>query len=122
MSNSDNDFFGFADFNDMLEEYIKTAENVLEELKKTADEFVEDLLKLPKPRSSISKSGYTHLIDTFSSRNTGKDIEVGWGKYYGPMLENGAKQMKKAHPHLNPLWNKNQEKYIKNFKKRNHLI
>lgn len=121
MSNSNEEFTGLLDFGEELADYIKTAENALEELKITADEFVNDLLKLPSPKSRISKGGYTHLIDTFASRDTGKDVEVGWGKYYGIMVENGAKQMKASHPHLKPLWNKNQNKYIDNFKKRNNL-
>lgn len=121
MNKGNDEFLGFLDFGEELSEYIKVAENALEELKVTADEFVDDLLKLPKPKSDISKSGYTHLIDTFSSRNTGRDVEVGWGKYYGLMVENGAKQMKKSHPHLKPLWEKNQNVYINNFKRRNNL-
>ena len=122
MSNGNEEFFGLLDFGKELSEYIKVAENAIEELKTTTDEFVDDLLKLPKPKSDIAKGGYTHLIDTFASRNTGRDVEVGWGKYYGVMVENGAKQMKTTHPHLKPLWEKNQEKYINNFKKRNKLI
>ena len=118
---SDDDFFGFLELGKLLQDYVETAENILEEEEKIAKEFVDDLLKMPKPRSNICKSGYTHLIDTFSYRKKSKEVEVGWGKYYGPILERGAKQMKKAHPHLGPAWEKNSEKYIKNFKQRNNL-
>lgn len=69
---------------------------------KGAREFVSDLRKLPKPRSKISKAGYTHIVDTFSMKREKSGIEVGWGKYYGPMLEHGTRKMA-AREHLKPL-------------------
>ena len=77
-----------------------------------AKEFVSDLLKLPKPKSRIRKAGYTHLIDTFAYREKKKEVEVGWGKYYGPMVEHGTTKMNEQ-PHVYPLWDKNKEKYYK---------
>lgn len=121
MSNNDDEFEGFLELGTLLKEYINVAENILDEEEKIAKEFVSDLLKLPSPRSNVCKSGYTHLIDTFSYRKKSNEVEVGWGKYYGPMVERGAKQMKKAHPHLGPAWERNADKYIKNFKQRNNL-
>ena len=50
---------------------------------------------------------------SFSYRERKEEIEVGWGKYCGPMVEHGAKQMKTSHPHVYPLWDKNKEKYYK---------
>ena len=50
-----------------------------------------------------------------------KEIEIGWGKYYGPMVERGTIKMKSSHPHLVPLWNRNSKRYIESFKKRNNL-
>jgi hypothetical protein len=84
----------------------------MEGLEAGAKEFVDDLLKLPKPISKIRKAGYTHLINCFSYRNKKNEIEAGWGKYYGPMVEHGTEKMD-AQPHLYPLWDKNKEKYYK---------
>ena len=111
---------GFRDFNNELEQFIKLAENILDEEEKMAKEFVDDLLKLPQPKSNISKPGYTHLIDSFAYKRKENEIEVGWGKYYGPMVERGTVKMR-AHSHLAPLWNKNSSKYVENFKKRTNL-
>ena len=109
------DFYGYEGFQDLInefEEYIKSTENVTEVLEVGAEEFVFDLRKLPKPISKIKKSGYTHLVNTFAYKTRNKEVEVGWGKYYGPMVENGTKKMS-ARPHLKPLWNRNKEKYYK---------
>lgn len=115
-------FHGFLELSQLLQCYMETAENILDEEEKIAQEFVDDLLRLPKPRSNVCKSGYTHLIDTFTYLKKSNEVEVGWGKYYGPMVERGATQMKEAHPHMVPSWEKNADKYIKNFKERNNLI
>ena len=112
-------FDGFEELSKELEFYIKKAEEPLKILELGAKEFVKDLSKLAKPMSKIKKSGYTHLIDTFSYRVTATDIEVGWGKYYGKILENGAnirgKKSKKTHhiqvKHLVPTFDKNKSKY-----------
>lgn len=37
---------------------------------------------------------------------------MGWGKYYGPMLEHGTKKMS-AKAHLKPLFEQNKERYYK---------
>lgn len=116
---SDKLYKGFEDLSKELEYYIKNVENVQDVLEVGAKEFVTDLLKLPKPISQIRKSGYTHLINTFAYRRAkNKEIEVGWGKYYGPMVERGSdrrtkKGMKRisGKPHLEPLWNTNKNKY-----------
>lgn len=113
MSNEVYGYDGFQELSKMLEECIDKVENVVDVLEIGAKEFVNDLLKLPKPMSQIRKAGYTHLIRTFSYRKKEKEIEVGWGKYYGPMVENGTKNMKESHPHVSPLWEKNKEKYYK---------
>ena len=104
---------GFEALSEVLEKYIDKADNVLDVLESGAKEFTNDLLKLPKPISKIRKSGYTHLINSFAYRKRDKEIEVGWGKYYGPMVEHGTKNMKESHPHVYPLWDKNKEKYYK---------
>lgn len=100
----------FSDLLDEFSDYIKNADNVVEILQTGADAFVKDLKALPSPRSKIHKSGYTHLLDTFASRKEGSQVLVGWGKYYGPILEEGSIKMK-ARSHFWPLWKRNQEKY-----------
>lgn len=76
------------------------------------------MLKLPKPYSKITSANYTHLVDSFSYKRTKIDVIVGWGKYYGPMVEDGTKKMK-AQPHLRPEFERNKNKYyqkmIQNF-------
>lgn len=106
------EFEGFQELSKMLEECIDKVEDVTEVLEIGAKEFVNDLLKLPKPISQIRKPGYTHLINSFAYRKKKKEIEVGWGKYYGPMLENGTVNMD-AKPHVYPLWERKKEKYYK---------
>ena len=101
---------GFDGLCNELNMFISKTENYLDILEIGANEFVKDLLKLTKPYSEIHKSGYTHLIDTFTYRRTDKDIEIGWGKYYGPMIENGTIKMK-SQPHLRPTFNQNKTKY-----------
>ena len=103
---------GFEDLSEIIEKYIDGADNVIDVLETGAKEFVNDLLKLPKPISKIKKAGYTHLINTVTHRKKDKEIEVGWGKYYGPMVENGTEKMN-AREHVKPLWDKNKEKYYK---------
>ena len=87
MSNEIYGYEGFQDLADIINKYVNGAENITEILEEGAKEFVSDLLKLPKPISKIRKAGYTHLINSFSYRKKTKEVEVGWGKYYGPMVE-----------------------------------
>lgn len=103
--------FGQSELIDLISEEIEKAENVESRLEKAAKALVEDLSRLSSPYSNIKKSGYTHLIDSFSYRAKNGEVEVGWGKYYGPLLEKGTSKMR-AHPHLEPLFKKNEEKYI----------
>ena len=112
ISNKVSAYSGFQDLADVIEGYIKNVENPTEILLSGAKEFVDDLLKLPKPISRIRKSGYVHLIDSFAYRKLKSEVEVGWGKYYGPMVEHGTRNMN-DNPHVYPVWNKNKEKYYK---------
>ncbi len=105
-----NMYDGFAELMEDLEVYITKVENSEDIIEVGVKEFLKDLKKLTKPMSQIHKSGYTHLIHTFSYRKKGKEFEVGWGKYYGPIVENGAKNMT-ARTHLRPCFEKNKEKY-----------
>ncbi len=112
MINNTYEYEGFQELSDMLKNYIEKADNVIDVLELGAKEFVSDLLKLPKPISNIRKAGYTHLINSFAYRKKDKEVEAGWGKYYGPMVENGTEKMD-ANPHVYPLWDKNKERYYK---------
>ena len=79
---------GFDELEKLLNEYSKktSQENILNVMEKGAAALVRDIMALPKPRSDIRKAGYTHLLDTMSYRRNRGEIEVGWGKYYGPMV------------------------------------
>lgn len=112
MSNEVYGYDGFQDLADIIEKYAKSADNFMEGLEAGAKEFVNDLLKLPKPISKIRKAGYTHLVNSFAYRKKKNEIEAGWGKYYGPMVERGTEKMD-AQPHLYPLWDKKKAKYYK---------
>lgn len=101
-------------FND-IQKYIKKVESPVAILEVGAKEFVNDLLKLTKPYSKISSSNYTHLVDTFTYKINKEEIEVGWGKYYGRMVENGTKLVPKQ-PHLTPIFEKNKSKYYEKMK------
>lgn len=105
---------GMDEFSALLKEYERLTNEiaVTEVLQQGADDFVRDLQALPQPKSNIMKAGYTHLIDSFADRKRGQEIEVGWGKYYGPMVERGTKRMM-ARPHMVPLFNANKDKYYK---------
>lgn len=81
-----------------------------------AKEFAKDVRKLPRPRSSMTGSGYTHLLDTVTTRRLKSEVEAGWGKYYGPMVEHGTRKMKGT-PHMNPTYKRNKKKYYDIMKK-----
>lgn len=112
MSNETYGYEGFQDLANIIEYYAKGADNFIDVLEVGAKEFVNDLLKLPKPMSKIKKAGYTHLVNCFAYRKKKAEVEVGWGKYYGPMVEHGTEKMDE-NPHVYPLWDKNKEKYYK---------
>lgn len=112
MSNETYGYDGFQELSDMLEKYIVNTDTVIDVLEAGAKQFINDVLKLPKPMSKIRKAGYTHLVNSFSYRKKNNEIEAGWGKYYGPMVENGTVKMN-ARQHFYPLWEKNKEKYYK---------
>ncbi len=101
----------FHNLQEILEKYANKVDNVTDILEEGAKSFTEDLLKLPKPISQIRTAGYTHLIDSFSYRKKKKEIEVVWGKYYGPMVEKGTIKMN-SKQHFYPLWDRKKGKYI----------
>ena len=105
---------GLSEFEDLIKEYAEKVsdDKALDAVEVGAEEFAKDLLRLPKPRSQINKPGYTHIVSTFALERTDSGIKVGWGKYYGPMLEHGTRKMA-ARAHLKPLFERNKEKYYK---------
>lgn len=105
-------YSGFEILSETIAKYAENADNVVDVLEVGAKEFVSDLLKLPKPISKIRRSGYTHLINSFSYKKKTNEVEAGWGKYYGPMVEKGTERMD-AREHMYPLWDRNKEKYYK---------
>lgn len=118
---SDTDYIAaFSDLDTLIDQYLDASENYLDALEAGAKEFVADLMKLPKPYRLIKKATYTHLIESFTYRvnKDYKDVTVGWGKYYGVMLEHGAVQYSKKQPHLIPTFERNKEKYQKTMLKR----
>lgn len=121
VSNGD-ELEGFQELSDLLSEISKeiSDENVKEALSVGAQEFVNILLKLPKPISRIRSPGYTHMVDTFALKEKGKQVEVGWGKYYGPMQENGWLS-NRGNPHMIPTWNRNKEKIYRSMIERTGL-
>lgn len=111
----------YESFNDLINDLnslIVKAENPIKILEIGAKSYTKDLLKLSNPHSRIKKSGYTHLVDSFCYEIEKDEIKVGWGKYYGRMVEEGTVLMK-AQPHMKPTFEKNKNKYytemINNF-------
>lgn len=105
-----NIYNGFEELIEDFGRYIAKVEKSEDIIEVGVKEFVKDLKKLTKPMSQIHKDNYTHLIYTFSYRKKGKEFEVGWGKYYGPMVENGTNKMA-ARTHLRPCFERNKNKY-----------
>lgn len=111
----DNFTIGFDGIGRKLSDIIAKIDKKEEAIEDVARDFVGDIRRLPKPKRRISAPGYTHLIDSVSYRKKNGLIEVGWGKYYGPMVEHGSIHSN-AKPHLAPTWQQNKEKYIEKLK------
>lgn len=115
---------GLDDFTDLVTQYSEklNQNEILEILEAGAEELAADGRKLPSPLSKIRAPGYTHLVKTITTKmnRSRKEIEVGWGKYYGPIVENGAPGRKKyrRNAHLIPLYTRNQKKYYELMKKK----
>lgn len=109
---------GFDAFSEMINEFSQKTEkkNVAKVLSIGAKELAEDVRALPKPKSRMSAPGYTHLLDTVTYEIQKDDVVVGWGKYYGPMVENGTVKMQGT-THLRPTFERNKEKYYKDMQK-----
>lgn len=115
---------GLDDFSDLIAQYSEklSQDKVLDILESGAEELAADGRKLPSPLSKIRAPGYTHLVKTISTKvnRSRREIEVGWGKYYGPIVENGAPGRPKyrRNAHLIPLYTRNQKKYYELMKKK----
>lgn len=109
---------GFDALSKMIKEFSQKTEkkNVKKVLSIGAKGLVEDVRALPKPKSRMSAPGYTHLLDTVTYQTEKDDVAVGWGKYYGPMVENGTVKMNGT-PHLRTTFERNKEKYYKDMQK-----
>ncbi len=103
---------GFDFLEEVLAKYDVSDEKIFKSLEKGAKALADDVRKLPKPRSQIQKAGYTHLLDTVTYKREKDDIAIGWGKYYGPMVENGTKKTG-ASPHIKTTFAANKDKYNK---------
>lgn len=101
---------GFLSLEQAIKKYQKLASNAKEAVSSIADQLVADLLKLPKPVSRLGGS-HTHMVHTFAKEVKGSETVVGWGAYYGRMVEKGTVKMG-AQPHMLPTWQSNEGKYI----------
>ena len=110
----------FDELSKLIEKMADRAKGkkVLEALETGAAQLEKDVRALPKPRSEIRKAGYTHLLDTVTHKTINDEVEVGWGKYYGPMVERGARTMKKAHPHISTTFKNNKKSYYQVMKEK----
>ncbi len=113
---NDTDTEGFDELEELLKQYEVNEEKVLKALEKGANMLVIDVRKLPRPRSSMNGRGYTHLINTVTSGRFKREIEVGWGKYYGPMVECGTRKMRGT-PHIKTVFKRNKGKYYEAIEK-----
>lgn len=103
----------YDEFNELFSELnslIQKAEKPIAILEVGAKSFTKDLLKLSKPHSKIRKSGYTHLVDSFCYEIRKEEVVVGWGKYYGRMVEDGT-TMTRSQPHVKPVFERGKKNY-----------
>ena len=102
---------GFDDLEKLLQDFAKKVEDPMQLIEPVAKTYCQDVRKLPHPRSK-SSAGCTHLLDTVTYKRKTDEIEVGWGKYYGPMVDRGTVKMS-ARSHIKPTFEKNKNKYYK---------
>lgn len=108
-------FEGLEDIQQTLLEMAQKVdkEHLKEALYAGAVECASDANKLPKPISRINSPGYTHLLASISARmmeGGATGAEVGWGKFYGRMVEKGTRKMA-PRAHLIPMFEKNANNY-----------
>ena len=108
-------FEGFEELQQLLIEEARKVdkENLKQALLAGATELASDANKLPKPISRINSPGYTHLLSSISARmmeGNAVGAEVGWGKFYGRMVEKGTRKMA-PRAHLIPMFERNANNY-----------
>lgn len=108
-------FEGFEELQQLLIEEARKVDkdNLKQALLAGATELASDANKLPKPISRINSPGYTHLLSSISARmmqGGATGAEVGWGKFYGRMVEKGTSKMS-PRAHLIPLYERNAKNY-----------
>lgn len=108
-------FEGFEELQQLLIEEARKVdkENLKQALLAGASELASDANKLPKPISRINSPGYTHLLASISARmmqGGATGAKVGWGKFYGRMVEKGTSKMS-PRAHLIPLFERNAKNY-----------
>ena len=107
---------GFEELSKELEELASNVDDdkALDAIQEGVDQFVSDIRALPKPRSKLGGT-HTHMLDSVGSERDKSVINVGWGKYYGKIVENGHHSRKghwvAAQPHMKPTFEKNKDKY-----------
>ena len=104
---------GMGDFIKELSQWAQRVEpgHVAKVTQAAGDALAEDVRALPAPRSSLG-GAHTHLLDTVTwEPGEHGDTLIGWGRYYGRMVESGTRNMQ-AQPHLLPTWKKNERKYL----------
>ena len=88
---NEDDFYsaGMNEFQKIIQEYQEKFEQSRIEaaMMDGAEQLARDVRALPKPRSQIRKSGYTHLLDTVSARK-GKNGKILWPDGRGRNTEN----------------------------------
>lgn len=116
---SSNELEGFEELSDLLKKYEDkiSEDTVLEVLEESAKSLATDVRALPRPRSRVRSTGYTHLLNTVTHKTEAGEVVVGWGKYYGPMVERGTNKMNGV-PHLAPTFERNKERYYKQMQEK----
>lgn len=108
---------GYQYMDEITQNALKAMDSasLVEILKAGADELVKDVRALPQPRSN--RTGYTHMLDSVTGQEESPKYLVGWGRYYGPIVEAGHKsrsgKMVPARAHLRKTYKDHMEKYQK---------
>lgn len=114
------DFEGLQRLTALLEGYSKNANaaNILQAQKSGAEYFCEVMRRKTSPRGRSRE----HMLDSITYEQDTQNAEtiVGWGKFYGRMVESGhraggwakASKTVAASPHLKPEFNQQKDQII----------
>ena len=114
------DFEGFQRLATLLKGYAENANsaNILRAQKAGAEYFCGVMRNRPSPRGRSRD----HMLDSIAYEQDTQQVEtvVGWGKFYGRMVESGHRaggwakntQTVTANPHLKPEFNKQKDQII----------